>query len=92
MQQFPEEVLLEALHRETLSRTPKSLFELMPNAGRAYMKRHNNSIPHFIVKHGYFQKVFFRSSIIQWRNFRLRLNYLYFHKSKSDFQKKLNPI
>ena len=50
------------------NQSPKYLFELIPTARQAYMTRHKNSIPLFNIKHDYFKKCFFPSTIIEWSN------------------------
>ena len=50
------------------NQSPKYLFELIPTARQAYMTRHKNSIPLFNIKHDYFKKCFFSSTIIEWSN------------------------
>ena len=47
------------------NQSPKYLFELIPTARQAYMTRHKNSIPLFNIKHDYFKKCFFHSTIIE---------------------------
>ena len=50
------------------NQSPKYLFELIPTARQAYMTRHKNSIPLFNIKHDYFKKCFFPSTITEWSN------------------------
>ena len=47
------------------NQSPKYLFELIPTARQAHMRRHKNSVPLFNVKHDYFKKLFFPSTVIE---------------------------
>ena len=44
------------------NQSPKYLFELISTARQAYITRHENSVPLFDVKHGYFKN----STVIEW--------------------------
>ena len=55
------------------TQAPRYLFEVIPTAKRAYITRNNDKLPHFKVKHNYFKKIFFPSTVIEWNKLDLNV-------------------
>ena len=62
------------------------LFEVIPTAKRAYITRNNDKLPHFKVKHNYFKKFFFPSTVIEWNKLDLNVRN---SKSLTNFKSKV---
>ena len=55
------------------TQSPRYLFEVIPTAKRAYITRNNDKLPHFKVKHNYFENSFFPSAVIEWNKLDLNI-------------------
>ena len=48
------------------NQSPKYLFNIIPTSVRPYRTKKANNIPHFKLKHNFFQSSFFPSVVIEW--------------------------
>ena len=50
------------------------VFDVIPIAKRAYITRDDITLPYFKVKHNYFKKCFFHSTVIEWNKLDLSIH------------------
>ena len=60
-------------HKAFKTQAPRYLFEVIPTAKRADITRNHDKVPHFKVKHNYFKKFFFPSTVIEWNKLDLNV-------------------